>query len=226
MLFTSRRTSELIKYAANAFLATKITFINEIADLCEKVGANVQEVAHGIGLDKRIGVEIPPCRSWLWRLMLSEGYAGACPHRAGSGRALRIVETVISVNECAQARHGAQGLAGFRRQGAWQARSPCLGLTFKPNTDDIREAPALSIIAALQDRGAIVRAYDPQGMHEAAKLLDHCHLLRGSPMNAPQVPMRLLIVTEWEQFRALDLPRLKDIDEGAGPHRPAQHLSP
>jgi UDPglucose 6-dehydrogenase len=209
LLFTSRRTSELIKYAANAFLATKITFINEIADLCEKVGANVQEVAHGIGLDKRIGSKF---------LHAGPGYGGSCFPKdtlalartaQEAGAALRIIETVISVNDARKlgmARKVSQVFDG-KVHGKTVA---VLGLTFKPNTDDIREAPALSIIAALQDRGAIVRAYDPQGMHEAAKLLDQVTYCEDAYECAKGADA-LLIVTEWEQFRALDLPRLKEL---------------
>ena len=209
LLFTSRRTSELIKYAANAFLATKITFINEIADLCEKVGANVQEVAHGIGLDKRIGSKF---------LHAGPGYGGSCFPKdtlalartaQEAGAALRIVETVISVNDARKlgmARKVSQVFDG-KVHGKTVA---VLGLTFKPNTDDIREAPALSIIAALQDRGAIVRAYDPQGMHEAEKLLDQVTYCEDAYECAKGADA-LLIVTEWEQFRALDLTRLKEL---------------
>jgi len=209
LLFTSRRTSELIKYAANAFLATKITFINEIADLCEKVGANVQEVAHGIGLDKRIGAKF---------LHAGPGYGGSCFPKdtlalartaQEAGAALRIIETVISVNDARKlgmARKVSQVFDG-KIHGKTIA---VLGLTFKPNTDDIREAPALSIISALQDRGAIVRAYDPQGMHEASKLLDQVTYCEDA-YECAEGADALLIVTEWEQFRALDLPRLKEV---------------
>lgn len=209
LLFTSRRTSELIKYAANAFLATKITFINEIADLCEKVGANVQEVAHGIGLDKRIGSKF---------LHAGPGYGGSCFPKdtlalartaQEAGAALRIIETVISVNDARKlgmARKVSQVFDG-KVHGKTIA---VLGLTFKPNTDDIREAPALSIIAALQDRGAIVRAYDPQGMHEAEKILDHVTYCEDA-YDCAKGADALLIVTEWEQFRALDLAQLKGV---------------
>ncbi|MFO0992214.1 MAG: UDP-glucose/GDP-mannose dehydrogenase family protein [Hyphomicrobiales bacterium] len=209
LLFTSRRTSELIKYAANAFLATKITFINEIADLCEKVGANVQEVAHGIGLDKRIGSKF---------LHAGPGYGGSCFPKdtlalartaQEAGAALRIIETVISVNDARKlgmARKVSQVFDG-KVHGKTIA---VLGLTFKPNTDDIREAPALSIIAALQDRGAIVRAYDPQGMHEAEKILDQVTYCADA-YDCAKGADALLIVTEWEQFRALDLAQLKDV---------------
>jgi len=209
IMVTDRRTAELIKYAANAFLATKITFINEIADLCEKVGANVQEVAHGIGLDKRIGSKF---------LHAGPGYGGSCFPKdtlalartaQEAGAALRIIETVISVNDARKlgmARKVSQVFDG-KVHGKTVA---VLGLTFKPNTDDIREAPALSIIAALQDRGAIVRAYDPQGMHEASKLLDQVTYCADAYECAKGADA-LLIVTEWEQFRALDLPRLKEV---------------
>ena len=209
IIFTSRRTSELIKYAANAFLATKITFINEIADLCEKVGANVQEVAHGIGLDKRIGSKF---------LHAGPGYGGSCFPKdtlalartaQEAGAALRIVETVISVNEARKLGMARKVSQVFNGQVHGRTVA-VLGLTFKPNTDDIREAPALSIIAALQDRGAIVRAYDPQGMHEAEKLLDHVTYCEDAYDCATGADA-LLIVTEWEQFRALDLHRLKEV---------------
>jgi UDPglucose 6-dehydrogenase len=209
MMFTTRRTSELIKYAANAFLATKITFINEVADLCEKVGANVQEVARGIGLDNRIGSKF---------LHAGPGYGGSCfpkdtlalARTAQEASApLRIVETVIAVNDSrklAMARKVVRALGG-----AVAGKTiAVLGLTFKPNTDDVRDAPALSIIASLQDRGATVRAYDPQGMHEAGKVLDHVTYCADAYECAAGADA-LLIITEWEQFRALDLPRLKEL---------------
>ena len=172
ILFTGRRTAELTKYAANAFLATKITFINEIADLCEEVGADVQEVARGIGLDNRIGAQVPACRAramaapafprtrWRWSRPAQD-----------AGAPLRIVETVVGGQRRAQARHGAQGDRGLRRLGARARRSRVLGLTFKPNTDDMRDAPSLAIVAALQEAGARIRAYDPEGMEQARSLL-------------------------------------------------------
>ena len=152
ILFTDRRTAELIKYAANAFLATKITFINEIADLCEEVGADVQEVARGIGLDNRIGAQVPACRArataapafrrtrWRWSRPAQD-----------YGAPLRIVETVVAVNDAAQARHGAQGDRGAAAASVRGKTVAVLGLTFKPNTDDMREAPSIPMITALQD---------------------------------------------------------------------------
>jgi len=207
ILYTGRRTAELIKYAANAFLATKITFINEIADLCEKVGADVQEVARGIGLDNRIGSKF---------LHAGPGYGGSCfpkdalaliktgqDHEAP----LRIVETVVAVNDQrkrAMARKVAAVVGGNLR-GRTVA---VLGLTFKPNTDDMREAPSISVITALQDMGAKVRAYDPAGMEQAKGVLAdvaYCDNAYACAQGADA----LVICTEWEQFRALDLGRLK-----------------
>jgi UDPglucose 6-dehydrogenase len=207
ILFTGRRTAELIKYAANAFLATKITFINEIADLCEKIGADVQEVARGIGLDNRIGTKF---------LHAGPGFGGSCFPK--DTQALiktaqdyaapqRIVETVLAVNDVrkrAMARKVAAALGGNLRN----KTIALLGLTFKPNTDDMREAPAISLVTALQDMGATVRAYDPVGMDQAKKVLtdvDYCD----GPYTCAQGADALVIVTEWEQFRALDFARLK-----------------
>jgi UDPglucose 6-dehydrogenase len=209
LLYTDRRTAELIKYAANAFLAMKITFINEIADLCEAVGADVQEVARGIGLDNRIGTKF---------LHAGPGFGGSCfPKdnlaliKTGQDHAapVRLVETVAAVNDQrkrAMARKVAAALGG-------QLRDKCiavLGLTFKPNTDDMREAPSLALITALQDMGARVRAYDPAGMEQARALLGavtYCDDAYACAEGAEA----LVIVTEWEQFRALDLARLKQI---------------
>jgi UDP-glucose 6-dehydrogenase len=170
MLFTSRRTAELTKYAANAFLATKITFINEIADLCEKVGANVQEVARGIGLDNRIGSKF---------LHAGPGYGGSCFPKdtlaliktaQDYAAPIRIVETVAAVNDQRKRAMGRKVVAacGGNVRGKTVA---VLGLTFKPNTDDMRDAPSLAVIAALQDAGAKVRAYDPEGMEQAKAVL-------------------------------------------------------
>ncbi len=207
ILFTDRRTAELIKYAANAFLATKITFINEIADLCEKVGANIQEVARGIGLDNRIGAKF---------LHAGPGYGGSCfPKdtlaliKTGQDNAapLRIVETVAAINDQrkrAMARKVSAAVGGTLR-GKMVA---VLGLTFKPNTDDMREAPSLALITALTDMGARIRAYDPQGMDQAKRLMPDVTYCQG-PYVAAQGADVLVIVTEWEQFRALDLERLK-----------------
>jgi len=207
ILYTDRRSAELIKYAANAFLATKITFINEIADLCEKVGADIQEVARGIGLDNRIGAKF---------LHAGPGFGGSCfpkdavalmktgqDHQAP----LRIVETVVAVNDQrkrAMARKISAALGG-RVRGSTIA---VLGLTFKPNTDDMREAPSLALITALHDLGATVRAYDPAGMEQAKSMLPDV-TFHGSAYACADGADALAIVTEWEQFRALDLDRLK-----------------
>lgn len=207
VMFTGRRTAELIKYAANAFLATKITFINEIADLAEKVGADVQEIARGIGLDNRIGSKF---------LHAGPGFGGSCfpkDTRALIKTAqdydapLRIVEAVNSVNDTrkrAMARKVAAPFGGNLRGKV----IAILGLTFKPNTDDMREAPSIPLITALKDMGATVRAFDPVGM-EQAKIempdIQYCE----DPYRCADGADALVIVTEWEQFRALDLDRLK-----------------
>ncbi|MBX9845192.1 MAG: UDP-glucose/GDP-mannose dehydrogenase family protein [Xanthobacteraceae bacterium] len=209
ILTTGRRTAELIKYAANAFLATKITFINEIADLCEHVGANVQDVARGMGLDNRIGGKF---------LHAGAGYGGSCfpkdtlaliktgqDHEAP----LRIVETVAAVNETrkrAMARKVVSAVGGNLR-GKTVA---VLGLTFKPNTDDMRDAPSIPLITALHDLGAKVRAYDPVGMEQAKKVLPEVSYCEDAYECATGADA-LVIVTEWEQFRALDLDRLKQV---------------
>jgi UDPglucose 6-dehydrogenase len=207
IMYTGRRTAELIKYAANAFLATKITFINEIADLAERAGADIQEVARGIGLDNRIGGKF---------LHAGPGFGGSCfPKdiralvKTGQDHdaPLRIVEAVLSVNDIrkrAMARKVAAALGGNLRG----RTIGVLGLTFKPNTDDMREAPSIPLITALQDLGAIVRAYDPVGMDQAKRELPdvtYCDSTYSCAANADA----LVIVTEWEQFRALDLARLK-----------------
>jgi UDPglucose 6-dehydrogenase len=207
LLFTSRRTAELTKYAANAFLATKITFINEIADLCEKVGANVQEVARGIGLDNRIGSKF---------LHAGPGYGGSCFPKdtlaliktaQDYDAPIRIVETVAAVNDQrkrAMARKVIQACGGSVR-GKTVA---VLGLTFKPNTDDMREAPSLSIIAGLQDGGALVQAYDPEGMEPAKRILEGV-IYSGDPYACAEGADALVIVTEWDAFRALDFELIK-----------------
>jgi len=209
ILYTSRRTAELVKYAANAFLATKITFINEIAELCEKVGADVQEVARGIGLDNRIGAKF---------LHAGPGFGGSCfPKdalaliKAGQDHEapLRIVETVLAVNDQrkrAMARKVSAALGGSLRG----KTIAVLGLTFKPNTDDMREAPSIALITALQDMGAAVRAYDPVGMEQAKSLLPDIDYA-SSAYTCAEGADALVIITEWEQFRALDMGRLKDI---------------
>ena len=207
ILLTGRRTAELTKYAANAFLATKITFINEIADLCEQVGANVQEVARGIGLDNRIGSKF---------LHAGPGYGGSCFPKdtlalvktaQDYGTPVRIVETVVAVNDQrkrAMARKVIAACGGSVRG----KRVALLGLTFKPNTDDMRDAPSLSIIAGLQDAGAEIVAYDPEGMEQARSLLQGVAYAEDAYACAEGADA-LVIVTEWNAFRALDLARLK-----------------
>lgn len=209
ILLTGRRTAELTKYAANAFLATKITFINEIADLCEQVGANVQEVARGIGLDNRIGAKF---------LHAGPGYGGSCFPKdtlalvktaQDYGTPVRIVETVVAVNDSrkrAMARKVMVACGGSVRG----KRVALLGLTFKPNTDDMRDAPSLSIIAGLQDAGARVVAYDPEGMEQARPLLDGVEYAADAYACA-EAADALVIVTEWNAFRALDLARLRSL---------------
>lgn len=207
ILFTKRRTSELTKYAANAFLAMKITFINEISDLCEAVGADVQEVARGIGLDNRIGKKF---------LHAGPGYGGSCfpkdtqalARTAAEAEApLRLVETVIDINDKRKKAMAAKVVeaCGGDVDGKTIA---VLGLTFKPNTDDMRDAPSLDIIPALQDRGAKVRAFDPAGIEEAEKLLSGVEFVTG-PYLCMEGADALVIVTEWNEFRALDLDRIK-----------------
>ncbi|GLK69707.1 UDP-glucose dehydrogenase family protein [Hansschlegelia plantiphila] len=209
ILITGRRTAELIKYAANAFLATKITFINEIADLCEKVGADVQEVARGIGLDKRIGAKF---------LHAGPGYGGSCFPKdtlalvktaQDFGVQVRIVETVVAVNDHrkrAMARKVVAACGGSVRG----KTIALLGLTFKPNTDDMRDAPSISIVAGLLDGGATVRAYDPEGVEQARPLLGPVEYAT-DPYDCATGADALVIVTEWNAFRALDFRRLKDV---------------
>jgi UDPglucose 6-dehydrogenase len=207
IMYTGRRTAELIKYAANAFLATKITFINEIADLAEKVGADVQEISRGIGLDNRIGSKF---------LHAGPGFGGSCfpkDTRALIKTAqdydvpLRILEAVNSVNDTrkrAMARKVAAPFGGNLR-GKIVA---VLGLTFKPNTDDMREAPSIPLITALRDMGATVRAFDPVGMEQARIEMPDIEYHENA-YSCAEGADALVIVTEWEQFRALDLDRLK-----------------
>jgi UDPglucose 6-dehydrogenase len=211
ILNTGRRTAELTKYAANAFLATKITFINEMAELCEQVGANVQDVARGMGLDNRIGSKF---------LHAGPGYGGSCFPKdtlaliktaQDYGTPSRIVEAVAAVNDQrkrAMARKVTQAFGGPIR-GKTVA---VLGLTFKPNTDDMRDAPSLSIIAALQDAGAVIRAYDPEGLEQAKPLLTDVALC-DDPYACLKGAHAAVIVTEWDVLRGLDLKRVKDIME-------------
>ena len=209
ILVTGRRTAELTKYAANAFLATKVTFINEIADLCEQVGANVQEVALGIGLDNRVGRKF---------LHAGPGYGGSCFPKdtlalvktaQDHGASMRIVETVVAVNDQrkrAMARKVITACGGSVRG----KTIALLGLTFKPNTDDMRDAPSLAIVAGLQDGGANVRAYDPEGMDQARPLLERVTFAEDAYACAEGADA-LVIVTEWNAFRALDFPRLRTL---------------
>ena len=203
LIFTGRRTSELTKYAANAFLATKITFINEIADLCEAVGGDVQDVARGIGMDRRIGNKF---------LHAGPGFGGSCFPKDVSaliktahdnGAHCRIAEAVAAVND---QRKRAMGRRVVRALGG-QVRGrtiALLGLTFKPNTDDMRDAPSIAIVTALQDAGAQVRAYDPAGMEQAQAVLQGVQYCE-SAYEAAEGADALVIVTEWDMFRALDL---------------------
>ena len=212
LMFTGRRTSELIKYAGNAFLATKITFINEIADLCEKVGANVQEVARGIGLDNRIGAKF---------LNAGPGYGGSCfPKdtlaliRTGqeNGAPLRIVETVAQVNDARKKAMAARVIAACGGSVAGKTIG-ILGLAFKPRTDDMRDAPSLVLVPALIAAGARVQAYDPESIEQAKTLLGdvtYCANAYACVEGADA----LVILTEWEQFRALDLNRMKQAMRG------------
>ena len=209
IVFTNRATSELIKYAANAFLATKITFINEMADLCEKVGANVQEVAKGIGLDGRIGGKF---------LHAGPGYGGSCFPKdtlalvrtaAVNGAPTKIVEAVVAIND-ARKKKMAERVIDACGGSLKDKTVAVLGLTFKPNTDDMRDAPSLDIVPALQAGGARVRAFDPAGTHEAKALLKDVDYVEG-PYQALEGADAVVIITEWDEFRALDLARLKSL---------------
>jgi UDPglucose 6-dehydrogenase len=207
ILFTGRRAAELIKYASNAFLATKIAFINEMADLCEKCGADVQEVARGMGLDRRIAGKF---------LHAGPGFGGSCfPKDTAAlaaigqryGAPIRIVETVIGVNDARKRAMATKVLAACG--GSLDGKTVAvLGLTFKPNTDDMREAPSLAIVPALQAEGARVRAYDPHGTREARKLMPRLEIA-ADPYSCLEGADVMLILTEWDQFRALDLDRVK-----------------
>jgi UDPglucose 6-dehydrogenase len=206
VVMTSLETAELTKYAANAFLATKITFINEIADLCEKVGANVQDVARGMGLDGRIGRKF---------LHAGPGYGGSCFPKdtialvrtaQEHGSPARVVETVVSVNETRKGAMASRVIALCG--GSVRNRTiGILGVAFKPNTDDMRDAPSLAIIPALQDAGAKVRAYDPAAMQEASALLPGVEWCNDAYEVAKDSDA-IVLITEWNEFRALDLDRL------------------
>jgi len=209
IVFTNRRTSELIKYAGNAFLATKITFINEMADLCEKVGANVQEVSKGIGLDGRIGGKF---------LHAGPGYGGSCFPKdtlavvktaQDAGAPLQIVEAVIAANEERKNKMADKVISacGGTVKGKTIA---VLGLAFKPNTDDMRDSPSLPVINKLLAGGAAIRAYDPEAMSEAKSLLPNITYCDNS-YDCIEGADALVIITEWDQFRALDMDRVKDL---------------
>jgi UDPglucose 6-dehydrogenase len=211
ILYTDRRTAELTKYAANSFLATKVAFINEIADLAEKVGANVQEVARGIGLDNRIGSKF---------LHAGPGFGGSCFPKdtmaliktgQDNETPLRIVETVVAVNDQRKRAMARKVANAFGGNGNLRGKSiAVLGITFKPNTDDMRDAPSIPLITALQDMGAAVRVFDPVGMPQAKKVLENvtfCH----NAYDCAKGAHALVIVTEWEQFRALDLKEMASV---------------
>lgn len=207
LLFTNRRTSELTKYAANAFLAMKITFINEIADVCERTGADVQQVARGIGLDNRIGSKF---------LNAGPGYGGSCFPKdtlalvrtaQEAGAPLQLVEATVRVND-ARKRAMSDRVVKVLSGDVAGKTIAILGLTFKPNTDDMRDAPSIDIIRGLQAGGAKIRAFDPEGMEEAAHLLPGVEFTSG-PYEAVAGADALALITEWDQFRALDLGRIK-----------------
>lgn len=211
-MFTGRRTAELIKYAGNAFLAMKITFINEIADLCEQTGANVQDVARGIGLDKRIGGKF---------LNAGPGYGGSCfPKdtlalvKTGQDHdtPLRLVEATVEIND---RRKHAMGHKVITAMGGHVRGKTIgiLGLTFKPNTDDMRDAPAIAIVQTLQDAGAAIRAHDPEGMEAAKAVLDNIEYAADAYDAAANVDC-LVLITEWNAFRSLDLGRIRDAMSG------------
>jgi len=205
--FTGRRTSELIKYAANAFLAMKITFINEVADLCEAVGADVQQVARGIGLDKRIGGKF---------LNAGPGYGGSCFPKdtlalvktaRDYGSPIKLIETTVEVNDARKKAMSQKITRAVDGQDLAGKTVGVLGLTFKPNTDDMRDAPSLDIVPALQAAGAKIQAFDPEG-HEARQMLPDV-AFKENPYDVAADADALVIITEWDQFRALDLDRVK-----------------
>jgi UDPglucose 6-dehydrogenase len=213
ILMTSRRSSELIKYAANAFLATKITFINEIADLAERVGANVQDVARGIGMDNRIGPKF---------LHAGPGYGGSCFPKDTLAllktaedyqSPTRIIEAVVKVNDTRKRAMGRRVIEALQHSGCDQVRGlrvAMLGLTFKPNTDDMRDAPSLAIAQTLADAGIEIVAYDPEGMEQAAQMMPNVLMATGI-YEAIEGASAVVVVTEWDAFRALDFDRIKKL---------------
>ena len=211
ILFVSRRSSELIKYAANAFLATKITFINEMADLCEKVGANVQDVSRGIGLDNRIGAKF---------LHAGPGYGGSCFPKdtlallktaEDYDSPVRIVEAVVKANDSRKRAMGRKVIDALGGMDAARGKQVALlGLTFKPNTDDMRDSPAIAVARTLADAGVKVKGYDPEGMEQARPLMPEVEMTEGT-YAAIEGADAVVIVTEWDAFRALDFKRVKEL---------------
>jgi UDPglucose 6-dehydrogenase len=210
IIFTSRRTSELTKYAANAFLATKITFINEMADLCEAVGADVKDVARGIGLDNRIGRKF---------LHAGPGYGGSCFPKdtlallktaEDYDTPVRVVEAVVKVNDARKRAMGRKVLAALGDDPRGKSVA-VLGLTFKPNTDDMRDAPSIAVIQTLTDAGVIVKAFDHEGTEAAKAVMPSSLIYCTDPYEAAERADAVAIVTEWDAFRALDLARPKRI---------------
>jgi UDPglucose 6-dehydrogenase len=209
IVMTSLETAELIKYAANTFLATKITFINEIADLCEKVGADVHDVAKGIGLDGRIGKKF---------LHPGPGYGGSCFPKdtlalvrtaQDYGSPLRIVETVVDIND-RRKKSMADRIVEACDGDVDGKTIAVLGVTFKPNTDDMRDSPSLDIIPALQAKGAVIRAFDPAGRHEAEKMLPGVHWC-GDTYETLEGASAITLLTEWNEFRVLDFKRAREL---------------
>jgi UDPglucose 6-dehydrogenase len=209
VVFTTIETAELIKYAANAFLATKVTFINQIADLCEAVGADVQDVAHGIGLDGRIGRKF---------LHAGPGFGGSCfPKDCAAlvrtaeeaGRPVTMIEDVLKINDARKRGMAERIITACGGEIAGKTLA-VLGLTFKPNTDDMRDSPSLSILPPLVEAGAAVHAFDPEGMVEAKKLLPEIEYC-GDAYQAIEGADALVLLTEWNEFRALDLARVKSL---------------
>jgi UDPglucose 6-dehydrogenase len=213
LMFTTRRTSELIKYAANAFLAMKITYINEMADLCEAVGANVQEVARGIGLDNRIGTKF---------LHAGPGYGGSCFPKdtlalvktaQDFGAPIRLVETTVEINDARKSKMTQKVIKALGGSVAGKTVA-VLGLTFKPETDDMRDSPAITIVQELVAAGATVRAFDPEGMENAREVLPPITYCEG-PYDAASGADAVVVVTEWNEFRGMDLKRIKAAAGGA-----------
>jgi UDPglucose 6-dehydrogenase len=213
ILFTGLETAEITKYAANAFLAAKVTFINEIADLCESAGGNVQEVARGIGLDRRIGPKF---------LHAGPGYGGSCFPKDTSallltahdhGVRLRVVEAAVEANELRKTQMPGRIVEALG--GSAEGKTVAvLGVTFKPNTDDLRDAPSLAIIPALLAAGAKVRAHDPEGMEEGARRMGGIEWCDG-PYHAAEASDALVLLTEWDAYRALSLARMKRLMRGS-----------